>query len=140
MIRRIDLGWQPSAYAVKTFAQRKGDYESALASGRDLFKPTGGQASFLTDDAALELEGKIRTGNGWVIGPDNAASTWIRQYGYWAQGGRQGLAIQFKSGAICFYAGCNSPSWAFAMQGAASKGRFVHQYLYKKQGYELVSN
>ncbi len=136
---------QPSAYAVKTLAQRAEDYRRASASNRGLFKPAGGQgagkdlydlSNWLSDAGIERFEEFLINGNGWFE-VDGAASTWVSRFGYWVQNGQGGLAIQFHDGATCWY-----PSLAFfwfgAMRQAASKGKFIHEYIYKKVGYQLV--
>lgn len=130
----------PSAYALKTTSQRAMDYEAARSAGRLLFRPAGGQGhqAFLSPEGALNLANFIRTGNGW-FDSNTAASTWVSKYGFWAQGGQGGLAIQFHDGAICWYPTLDY-SYYGAMMGAASKGKFIHEYIYKKVGYILVSN
>lgn len=137
MIRRMTPAAGPSAWAIKTTAQRAADWESSL--GRNLFQPAGGQSYWLSDEGQLRFLEFVRTGNGW-FDVANAASTWVSRYGYWAQGGRGGLAIEFHDGAICWYPLLADYAWFGAMQGASSKGKFIHAYIYKKVGYQLVSN
>ncbi len=126
----------PSAYAVQTFNQRKDDYEGSQGRVRT---GVGGQFSSLSLEGQINLAAFIKKGNGW-FDSNNAASTWVSKYGYWAQGGQGGLAIQFHDGAICWYPTLSDYSWYVSMQGAASKGRFIHEFIYKKVGYILVSN
>ncbi len=140
MLRMIQPASAVSAWAVKTAGQRSADFAAAVESGRDFFAPAGRSLSYMSVGAALDFDQKVAQGNGYIIGPDVKASTWVVQFGYWAQNGQGGLAIEFKSGAICWYRSLSDPSWYAALRGSPSAGKFIHAFIYKKVGYQLVSN
>ena len=127
----------PTDTALRLASRRAARYESDYVKGHSYFPERGEQ--ILNEVDKEQLAARIRKGNGFIV-RNIATSTWVTEYGYWAQGGQGGLAIAFHDGAICWYPSLSDYSWYYAMRNAASKGKFIHEYIYKKVGYILVSN
>jgi hypothetical protein len=142
----------PSKFDIGAAPRRAQQFQRDLDRGTSLFRPTAGRDEGVDDLAELTgdygyLTREARKDLLWVLGSGRtgwfvvnaASSTWVSRYGYWTQNGQRGLAIQFHDGATCWYPSLRSYNWYGAMDGAASKGKFIHAYIYKKVGYQLIS-
>lgn len=139
MHKNYQPGTVPSDYAAKTAGQRAADYAKAQREGRTFFRgPIGDLSAVLSEEGQERLLAFFESGQAGWFDVANTASTWVSRFGYWVQNMQGGLAIEFHDGATCWYPSLGY-RWYAAMQGAPSKGRFIHEYIYKKVGYQLVS-
>lgn len=69
------------------------------------------------------------TVQGWLAGPFLVSSSWVRSIGMYALRGETGIAVGYKSGAVCFYPTTGVNTFK-GMESAPSKGGFVHQTLF----------
>lgn len=129
----------PSDFAIKTAPERAARYARAERRGQRFFRtPLGDLDALLSPDQQELLVEFFESGKTGWFEADQATSTWVRRYGYWIQNRHGALAIQFHDGATCWYPTLGY-EWYAAMANAPSSGKFIHEYIYKKVGYQLVS-
>jgi hypothetical protein len=132
------------AFAVQEEGRRAEFYKYQKTLGKDRFA----NASLTLADVDRYTAFVNSGGTGWFEHVAGVSSTWVRDFGYWVQNNRAissshldvqaGLAIGFKDGATCWYPSLSNISWFVAMRAAGSAGRFIHEFIYKKVGYQLI--
>ncbi|HEX4000234.1 MAG TPA: hypothetical protein VHX65_16905 [Pirellulales bacterium] len=124
------------------FISQKEIKEISQALGGFFRKLPGGMRPTTADEEAAALRDKTYERElsadlvGWVDGPHSVSSTWCVSIGYFVARGERGIAIKFKSGAICFYPNTSTVLYR-SLEAAGSKGKFVRQFL-AHVGYIIV--